>query len=88
MTAGQVRTGGCLAGLYIDEKHAVQREYHDAAASAGITGHYGLRPPRMTTTLRVEANETQKINGPLADSREASAPSTWSRATTTSSCSS
>lgn len=55
--------------LSTEQKHARHDEYHDVAASAGI-GHYRMRPPQKTTTVRVEDDRLVKTKGPLADTIE------------------
>jgi hypothetical protein len=52
--------------LSTEQKHTLHGEYHTLAASPGIIGHYRLRPPQNTTTVRVEAGQTSKTEGPLA----------------------
>jgi hypothetical protein len=56
--------------LSTEQKHAVHGEYHEVAASAGVIGHYRLRPPKMTTTVRVNEDQIVKTEGPLADTKE------------------
>jgi hypothetical protein len=36
----------------------------------GIIGHYRLRPPTNTTTVRIEDDRIVKTEGPLSDTRE------------------
>ncbi len=52
------------------QKHALHGEYHAVAASPGVIGHYRLRPPQITTTVRVEEDQIVRTEGPLADTRE------------------
>jgi hypothetical protein len=40
------------------------------ADSPNVIGHYRLRPPQSTTTVRVEKGQTVNTEGPLADTRE------------------
>jgi len=56
--------------LSSEQKHALHSEYHAVAASPGMIGHYRLRPPERTTTVRVEEGRTVKTEGPLAEARE------------------
>lgn len=56
--------------LSTEQKHAAHGEYHAVAESPGVIGHFRLRPPQKTTTVRVEDGETVKTQGPLADIRE------------------
>ena len=53
-----------------EQKHARHDEYHAVGASPGVIGHYRLRPPKMTTSIRVEDDRIVKTEGPLADTRE------------------
>jgi hypothetical protein len=57
-------------GLSTAQKHALHGEYHALADSPGVIGHYRLRPPQMTTTVRVEDDQTVKAAGPIAETRE------------------
>jgi hypothetical protein len=56
--------------LSTEQKRALHGEYHAVAASPGVIGHYRLRPPQMTTTVRVEEDRIVKTEGPLAETRE------------------
>jgi hypothetical protein len=51
------------------QKHGLHDEYHALAASPGVIGHYRLRPPKNTTTVRVQ-DQIVRTEGPLADTRE------------------
>jgi hypothetical protein len=61
---------GSWHSLPSEQKHAVHDEYHDVAAFSGVIGHYRLRPPNMTRTIRVQDGETIEAEGPLARTRE------------------
>ncbi len=61
---------GSWHDLSTEQKHALHDEYHAVAASPGVIGHYRLRPPQMTTTVRVQEEQIVKTAGPLADTRE------------------
>jgi hypothetical protein len=56
--------------LSTEQKHALHGEYHAVAASPGVMGHYRVRSPQMTTTVRVEEEQIVKTKGPLADAGE------------------
>lgn len=58
-----------------EEKHARHDQYQNVAASAGVIGHYRLRPPQKTITVRVEEDRVVK-NGrpPRRDERELPCP--------------
>lgn len=56
--------------LATEQRHAVHDEYHDVADFPGIIGHYRLRPPQNTTTVRVEEDQIVTTDGPLTDTRE------------------
>ena len=53
--------------LSTEQKHALHGEYHAVAAFPGVIGHYRLRPPQTTTTVRVEEDQIVKTEGPLAN---------------------
>lgn len=53
-----------------EEKHARHDQYQNVAASAGVIGHYRLRPPQKTITVRVEEDRVVKNGRPLAETRE------------------
>jgi hypothetical protein len=53
-----------------EQRHGLHDEYRAVAASAGVIGHYRLRPPKNTTTVRVEEDQIVRTEGPLADTRE------------------
>jgi hypothetical protein len=61
---------GSWHSLATEQKHALHDEYHEVAASSGVIGHYRLRPPNMTRTIRVQDGETIEAEGPLAQTRE------------------
>jgi hypothetical protein len=61
---------GSWHSLSTEQKHALHGEYHALADSPGVIGHYRLRPPQMTTTVRVEDNQIVKARGPIAETRE------------------
>ena len=63
-------TGSSWQNLATEEKHALHDEYPDAGAFPGVIAHYRLRPPQMTTTVRVQEEQIVKTAGPLADTRE------------------
>lgn len=56
--------------LSTEEKRALHGEYHAVAATPGIIGHFRLRPPEKTTTVRLEQDEIVESQGPLAAARE------------------
>jgi hypothetical protein len=58
-----------LQALVGDEFRAAE-QYQDVTASPAVIGHYRLRPPQKTTTVRVENDQVIKTEGPLADTRE------------------
>jgi hypothetical protein len=75
--AGGARLADDRAGAYVEAnpgrqttKHDRHDEYHAVAASPGVIGHYRLRPPKNTTTVRVEKDRLVKTEGPLANTRE------------------
>jgi hypothetical protein len=53
-----------------EQRHALHDEYQDVATSPAVIGHYRLRPPQKTTTVRVEDDRVVRSEGPLADMRE------------------
>jgi hypothetical protein len=61
---------GSWHGLSTEQKHAAHGEYHELAAFPGVIDHYRVRPPRMTTTIRVAEGRTVKSEGPLTDTGE------------------
>jgi hypothetical protein len=61
---------GSWHSLATEQKHALHDAYHEVAASSGVIGHYRLRPPNMTRTIRVQDGETIEAEGPLAHMRE------------------
>jgi hypothetical protein len=61
---------GSCHDLSTEQKRARHDDYHAVAAAPGVIGHYRLRPPQMTTTVRVEEDQIVKTAGPLADTRE------------------
>ena len=63
-------TPGSWHDLSTEQRRALHDEYHAVAASPGLIGHYRLRPPQRTTTVRVEEDQIVKTAGPLADRRE------------------
>lgn len=56
--------------LSTEQKHALHGEYHAVAASPDVIAHYRLRPPQLTTTVRVEDDQIVKTEGPVADTKE------------------
>jgi hypothetical protein len=58
-----------LRGLSSEDKHSLHGE-HQAAASTSVIAHYRLRPPRLTTTVRVDGDQIVKSEGPSAETRE------------------
>jgi hypothetical protein len=50
-----------------EQRHALHDEYQEVAASPPVIGHYRLRPPQKTTTVRVEEDRIIKTKGPVAD---------------------
>jgi hypothetical protein len=56
--------------LSTEQKQALHGEYHAVSATPGVIGHYRLRPPKNTMTVRVEDDQIVKTEGPLADTRE------------------
>jgi len=56
--------------LTSEQKHAIHGEYHAVAGSPGVFGHYRLRPPRRSTTVRVEGDRIMRTEGPIADTRD------------------
>ena len=61
---------GSWHDLSTEQKHAAHDQYHTVAASPGVIAHYRLRPPQMTTTVRVEKDQIVKTAGPLPHARE------------------
>lgn len=61
---------GSWHDLSAEQKHGLHDQYHAVAASPGVVGHYRLRPPQTTTTVRVEEGQIVKTAGPLAETRE------------------
>jgi hypothetical protein len=53
-----------------EQRYARHDQYRDVAATTGVIGHYRLRPPQKTTTVRVEDDRLVKTEGPLADTRQ------------------
>ncbi|MCP9486273.1 MAG: YciI family protein [Gaiellaceae bacterium MAG52_C11] len=47
-----------------EQRRALHGEYHAVAASPGVIGHYRLRQPQLTVTVRVEEGQTMKAEGP------------------------
>lgn len=72
-------TQGFLDSLPAEDKrslHQAHRALHDeheaaAASSATVVAHYRLRPPRLTTTVRVAGDEILKAEGTSIEASEA-----------------
>src|SRR5262245_46186196 len=61
---------GSWHDLSHEEKAALHDDYHAVATFPGVVGHYRLRPPQTTTTVRVENDQIVKTAGPLANTYE------------------
>jgi hypothetical protein len=51
-------------------RHRGSGEYHAVAASPAVIGHYRLRPPEMTTTVRAEGDEIVRAPGPRGETAQ------------------
>ena len=68
-------TQGSLDTLPAEDKRSLHKEHralHDehraaAASSATVIAHYRLRPPRLTTTIRLAGDEIVQTEGPSVE---------------------
>lgn len=60
---------GSWHNLSTEQRQAMHREYQALAEVPGVIGHYRLRPPEMTTTIRVDEGQVKKAGGLSADTR-------------------
>lgn len=51
------------------EKRAWRTEYHAVGTLSGVISHFRVRPSKTATTVRVEDDQIEKIDGPIADAR-------------------
>ena len=61
---------GSWHSLSTAQRQTMHREYHTLGELPGVIAHYRFRPPDTTTTVRVEADQIVKTEGPLAGTHE------------------